>query len=90
MAPSEYPQGHPFAITRVYNYGYTYANSCYNDPRYAPRKKETKQEKIKRIAIERMYASRKTYNQRTTSQIEIKQLCKPRHLNILKFSHLKK
>jgi len=40
---------------------------------------ESKKAKIKRIAKEKMFASWKVYNQKTTNIIEIKQICKPRH-----------
>lgn len=90
MAPTFQSQFDPASITHIDMSSLVYANSCYNDPRYVPRKVETKKEKQERIATERMHASRKTFNQKTAHQIEIKQLCKPRHLNILKFTYLKK
>lgn len=90
MAPTFQSQFDPTSITHIDMSSYVYANPCYNDPRYVPKKVETKEEKIRRIATERMYAFRKVFNQKTTHQIEIKQLCKPRHLNTLKFTHLKK
>ena len=39
-------------------------------------------EKIKRIAKEKMFASWKTYNQKTEKILDIKQICKPRHNKI--------
>lgn len=42
-------------------------------------KYETKKEKIKRVAKEKMFASWKTYNQKTEKILEVKQICKPRH-----------
>jgi hypothetical protein len=44
--------------------------------------KETKKEREKRIAKEKMYASWKTHNQREAEKpkvFQIKQICKPRH-----------
>lgn len=46
---------------------------------HKPMKVETKKERIKRIAIEKMLASWKMHNQKTQTIIEIKQICKPRH-----------
>lgn len=43
------------------------------------KKQESKKEKIARIAKERMLASHKTYNQKTPSIIQVKQVCKPMH-----------
>lgn len=48
------------------------------------KKIETKKEKEDRIAKERMFASWKTYNDKTETIKEIKQICKPRH----KINHL--
>lgn len=53
-------------------------------PNYSVKKQETKKEKIKRVAKEKMFASWKTYNQKTEKILEVKQICKPRH-NINKF-----
>lgn len=43
------------------------------------KKKETKKQRILRIAKEKMLASWKTYNQKTPYVIDMKQLCKPKH-----------
>lgn len=48
------------------------------------RKVETKKERIKRIATEKMFASWNMHNKKTEHIIEIIQVCKPRH----KFNHL--
>ncbi len=58
-------------------------NLVYADVNSPSEKRETKKEKIKRIAKEQMLASWKVYNQKTENIIEIKQFCKPRH-NIYK------
>jgi len=50
-------------------------------------KKETKKQRILRIAKEKMLASWKTYNQKTPYVIEIKQLCKPKHKLFLQKFH---
>ncbi len=50
------------------------ANNNYSAP-----KVETKKERIKRIAKEKMFASWKSFNQKTEKIIEIKQICKPQH-----------
>ena len=42
-------------------------------------KKETKKQKQKRIAKERMLASWKTYNDKTPTVKVVKQICKPIH-----------
>lgn len=47
---------------------------------------ETKKERQKRIANEKMYASWKLYNLKTISIQEIKQLCKPMHRRFLSVS----
>lgn len=44
-----------------------------------PVKAETKKEREKRIASEKMLASWKIYNQKTPTIIEVKQICKPQH-----------
>lgn len=44
-----------------------------------PKKVETKKECIKRISTEKMLASWKTYNDKTPTIIEIKQICKSVH-----------
>jgi hypothetical protein len=46
---------------------------------YVSKKVETKRERIKRVAKERMYASWKTYNDKTETIKEIKQICRPQH-----------
>lgn len=45
-----------------------------------PVKKETKKQKIARIAKEKMYASWKTFNDKGRNIIQVKQICKPRHM----------
>jgi hypothetical protein len=52
--------------------------------RFPVRKIETKKERIKRIATEKMLASWKTFNEKTKTIIKIKQVCKPKH----KLSHM--
>ena len=42
-------------------------------------KKETKKEKIARLAKEKMFSSWKTYNEKTFQIKTIVQFCKPRH-----------
>lgn len=56
---------------------------------YVPayRKVETKKQRIKRLAKEKMLASWKTYNQKTPYVIDIKQLCKPQHKMIHQIKH---
>ena len=44
-----------------------------------PAKVETKKERTKIIAAEKMLASWKTYNQKTPTVIELKQICKHQH-----------
>jgi len=88
MIPRNYPDKD---ITRLDNL--VYADSRYVEnirgriiviDNYSVKKKETKKEKIKRVAKEKMLASWKTYNQKTEKILEVKQICKPRH-NINKF-----
>ena len=74
MSPSFTTSGY-FSITNTNISNTVYANSFYQ----TQRKTETKKERIKRIAKEKMFASWKTYNQKTESIIEIKQVCKPKH-----------
>jgi Tol biopolymer transport system component len=50
-------------------------------------KKETKEEKILRISREKMFASWKLHNDHYLNKIEIKQICKPRHLMGLRHLH---
>ncbi len=57
----------------------TRANVDYRYSYYPEKKKETKKERQKRIAMERMLASWKTFNKKTPTKIEIKQICKPSH-----------
>lgn len=78
MAPGYSSCYGPFAITqiRLNDVTPTYANGI---GYVQPKKVETKKERIKRIAIEKMHASWKKYNQKTPTTIEIKQICKPIH-----------
>lgn len=80
MAPYDIYGYGPFALTRVTSTDIVYANNI----GYIQRKVETKKERIKRIAKEKMYASWKTFNQRTPTIIEIIQICKPKHIAYLK------
>lgn len=45
-----------------------------------PVRVETKKERLKRIAKEKMLASWNLFNQETETIIKIKQFCKPRHV----------
>ncbi len=56
-----------------------YHKSIFND-RFET-KKETKKERIKRIATELMFESWNLHDQITLTIIKIKQYCKPRHIN---------
>ncbi len=47
-------------------------------------KQETKKERVKRVAAEKMHASWKLHNQKTEKILVMKQICKPRH-NIYNF-----
>lgn len=80
MAPGYVEYG-PMALTPVTitHVAYAYANTLYNNPRYIPCNPESKKDRIKRIAKERMLASRKLFNQKTQSIIQVKQFCKPQH-----------
>lgn len=52
----------------------------YNNPYYQkPVKVETKQERVKRVAKEKMKASFNLYNKKTLNIIEVIQICKPKH-----------
>ena len=51
-----------------------------NSSREFKTKVETKKERIKRIAAEKMYASWITYQEKTMTIRLTKQVCKPRHL----------
>ena len=53
--------------------------SQYANPSRSNRKEETKKEKIKRIAKEKMFASWKTIDRKTETINILKQICKPRH-----------
>ena len=57
----------------------TYHNDYFDSYRTIKQEEETEKEKIARIAKEKMYASWKTYNDRTTTIKDVKQICKPRH-----------
>lgn len=89
MSPRNYPDKD---LTRLDNLSYadshdstsaTYSvNIVTFKPNSSIRKHETKKEKTKRIAKEKMFASWKTYNQKTEKILDIKQICKPRHNKI--------
>ncbi len=70
MSPSYYHQNRLTVFTD---------NAVYASIISPSEKRETKKEKTKRVAEEKMFASWKVYNQKTESIIEIKQICKPRH-----------
>jgi hypothetical protein len=55
----------------------TYRIDSYTAPR--PVKKETKKERVSRIATEKMLASRHVFDQKTMTVKNYKQICKPRH-----------
>ncbi len=88
MSPQNYPDKD---LTRLDNI--VYSDNRYNlsntSSRFSDRRtsftneplinRETKKEKNKRIAKEKMFASWKVYNQKTENIIEIKQICKPKH-----------
>jgi hypothetical protein len=78
MAPGFYITQGPLAVTQIRITGSeTYANGIgYQQAKIKP---ETKKERVKRVAKERMYASWNSYNDKTETIKEIKQLCKPRH-----------
>jgi len=46
---------------------------------YVPVKVETKEERLKRIAKEKMLASFNLYNKKTINIIEVIQICKPKY-----------
>jgi hypothetical protein len=78
MAPGWQINYGPMAVTQLRITGdEIYANSI--GYQQAKRKPETKKERIKRIAKERMYSSWSSYNDKTETIKEIKQLHKPRH-----------
>lgn len=64
----------------------TYSNSSFYYSYSVPvqQKQETKKERIKRVAAEKMHASWKLHNQKTEKILVVKQICKPRH-NIYNF-----
>lgn len=59
----------------------TYSTTCVGVSFTYPflKKVETKKERIERIAKENMLASHKTYNQKTPTVKQTKQICKPIH-----------
>ncbi len=75
MAPT-YDKTYDTSPTRVYIPGVTYYASNYY---VEPKPVETKEQKTKRIAEEKMYASWKIYDQKTPTINKIKQECKPQH-----------
>lgn len=89
MSPRSYPDKD---LTRLDNLVYADSrdlasvrytvNIATLQPNSSVKKYETKKEKIKRIAKEKMFASWKTYNQKTEKILDIKQICKPRHNKI--------
>lgn len=84
MAPFYISPSHPLAVTQVVSSTMTqviqplYAGTYATEVRKSV-KQETKKEKIKRLAKEKMYASWKTIDRKTSTINEIKQICKPRH-----------
>ena len=60
---------------RMVREGRLYRNLYYQEPI----KVETKQERIKRVAKEKMLASFNLYNKKTLNIIEVIQICKPKH-----------
>ena len=75
----------PSATSTITEFGFrnpflqTVDRYCHSNSFVSSTKVETKKERIKRIAKEKMYASWKTYNDRTVTIKEIKQICKPMH-----------
>lgn len=61
----------------TYTYGTTYSSGSYTFTNFQEKRKESKKEKIARIAKENMLASHKTYNQKTPTIKQVKQVCKP-------------
>lgn len=66
-----------YAITDCSFYYGQCANLCSS---YTHKKEETKKEKLNRTSKEKMFVSWKMYNQISLTLIEVKQLCKPKHL----------
>jgi hypothetical protein len=75
MAPT-----YPYYITSIdttSTYSTTWFGRGFTYP--LPKKIETKKQRIARIAKENMLASYKTYNQKTVTVRQIRQVCKPIH-----------
>lgn len=83
MAPSGECTQITITGNEVYASGTGYmGNTTYRIRSYTstqPVKKETKKERIARVAKEKMYASWKMFNQKTLGIIQVKQFAKPRH-----------
>jgi len=82
VAPTEI--WHNEAQLTVVNLNNTIPSSITFRVNYTYVKKETKEQKIKRIAKEKMLASWKSHNEKRDNIIEIKRVCKPIH-NINRF-----
>ncbi len=74
MAPDCSSSPYPTSLCMYYTPMYQ-STGCYEKIKIV----ETKQQRIDRIATEKMLASWKTYNEKTRNVKEIKQICKPRH-----------
>jgi hypothetical protein len=86
MAPSYYCN----TATQVTQISSTLTYSSADDSYYysycqpVQQPQETKKERVKRVAAEKMHASWKLHNQKTEKILVVKQICKPRH-NIYNF-----
>ncbi len=65
--------------THIDMWGELRSNYTYSNHGYTTKKVETKKERIKRIATEKMLASYRLFNQKTEKIIQVVQNAKPQH-----------
>ncbi len=67
----------PTDSSSYYSKNFYFKTYCYGANFSTKKRKETKKEKIARIAKEKMHASWKTQDQISSNLFKLKQLCKP-------------
>ena len=90
MAPNIYPSN-----TDVYFHGYATCSCCntttdfvitYTCGCLSRQKDESKQEKLDRVSLQKMYASWSVYNEKPDNIIVMKQVSKPQHLKRMPYA----
>jgi len=70
--------------TSIYDYTqptrFYYSSVCYQTGNYVPVKRESKKQRIARIAKEKMFASWQLRHEKKPQVFKVIQTCKPRHV----------